>query len=71
MPFDEIILEDSYWETTTIEVIPRGETVQVLLERLHKYQGLKLVLAVNLDMSQAVELGKRLTSFVNDHWSAY
>ena len=70
MSLNEKVLEDSNWETKTIQVIPKRETVQVLLEREHKYESLKLVFVLNLDMSQADELGKRLLTVVNDNQSA-
>ena len=70
MSLNEKVLEDPNWETKTMQVIPKGETVQVLLEREHKYESLKLVFVLNLDMSQADELGKRLLTVVIDNQSA-
>ena len=70
MSLEEKNLEDSYWETKTIKVISKGETVQVLLEREQKYKSLKLGFTVNLDMNQDIELGRRVISVVNDHQSA-
>ena len=70
MSLDEKILQDDFWETKTIRVIAKGETVQVLLEREHKWQGQKFTCCVNMDLTQAAELGNRLIGIVNDHNSA-
>ena len=69
MALNEKILEDDNWETQTFHAALKGNSIHVLVDRKHKWEGCRIVSNVILNMSQAEELGKRLICLVHDHGS--
>ena len=69
MALNENILEDGNWETQTFDAALKGDSIHVLVDRKHKWEGYQIVSNVILNMSQAEELGKRLMCLAHDHGS--
>ena len=67
MALDEKTLEDHHWETLDFYVDFKGSAIHVHIKRKHKWEGNEVVSDVVLNISQAKELGLRLSTLAHDN----